>query len=411
MKKYFLAAFFVLVIALPVGAQTSREQLRELERQRQAAGQQVSEQANILAGTEYAMSEIVAEMQRMDQQIIDANEDLDAIRYDLLVTEIRIEEAEADLEIARAERDAQTEILRGRLRVMHEQGTVGLLEVLFQAESIEDFFVRREFIRVGAQFDRDLLERLQASENRVAANVRELSRSRALIHELQAEAELAVAEVERRMDAQAVFLNALHADAERQAEFLAILEEEQHRINIEFGIVQQRVRAEEAEAARIRREAEERRLAEAAAARAAARQEELSELNSFDDFAWPLAVRGTISSPFGNREDPFTRATDFHTGIDISAPGGTRINAAEAGVVRFAGWGVGWGNWIIIDHADGYSTMYAHNTRNHVREGQRVTRGQHIADVGSTGRSTGNHLHFEVRVNGQHVDPMRYFSR
>jgi murein DD-endopeptidase MepM/ murein hydrolase activator NlpD len=216
--------------------------------------------------------------------------------------------------------------------------------------------------------------------------------------------------IEDQIEVQQEFFMLLHADAERQAEFLAIMEEEAHAINMEFGVIQQRYRAEvAAEQARIRAE-QEAALQAAAAARQREASERLATLNSFDSFAWPLPGHSNISSPFGNRSDPFTGRTEFHSGIDLPAPAGTRINSAEAGYVRFAGWSASWGNYIIIDHADGYSTLYAHNIRNRVSSGQRVTRGQHIADVGSTGRSTGNHLHFEIRRNGAHLNPMSYFG-
>ena len=100
----------------------------------------------------------------------------------------------------------------------------------------------------------------------------------------------------------------------------------------------------------------------------------------------------------------------MHTGIDVSAPTGTRINAAAEGYVRFVGWMGGYGNTIIIDHGGGYSTLYAHNSRNRVAQGQHVRAGQHIADVGSSGLSTGPHLHFEVRRNNVAVDPMAFFN-
>lgn len=405
-----LALIFVLPI-LPVGAtQATREQLRELERQLAATGQQVSEQENILAGTEFEMSQVLLEMQALDQQIVDAEDTLDAIEFDLLMTELRIAEAEEDLEAARAERDSQMEILRERVRVMHEKGQVGLLEVLFQAESIADFFSRWEYMRTVSQFDRELVARLENSEERIATNVEFLNANRVLILDLQAQVVRARRDIELRMDEREIFFAALYADAERHAEFLAILEEEQRLINIDFGIVQARYQAEVAEEQRRRQAEQDAQRAAAAAAAAQERSVRLATLNSFDDFTWPLAIQGRRTSEFGYRNDPFSGRQAWHSGTDIAAPGGTHIFAAEAGYVRFAGWNAGFGNYIILDHADGYSTLYAHNTRNHVVTGQRVSRGQHIGDVGTTGRSTGNHLHFEIRLNGVHLNPMSYFG-
>jgi murein DD-endopeptidase MepM/ murein hydrolase activator NlpD len=418
-RKKFAALFLAVLVILPLmpifnvtaASQNTRDQLREAERRRAAAGQQVNEQANLLAGTEYEMSRVMLEMQAIDQAITDVQEALEIIEPDLLATELRIEEALEALELARYNMEVQTEILHGRLRLMHEQGNIGLLEVLFQAESISDFFNRWEHIRVMTQFDRELLANMEETELQISSNYDDLRRARVLIMDLRQQEVLAEQAIQHQMEERHQFFALLHEDAERQAEFLAIMEEEAHAINIEFNIVQNRYRAEVAEQERIRREAAEARRREEAAARAAEQANRLATLNSFESFAWPLAIQGQFSSPFGNRPSPFNSARqEFHTGIDIAAPANTRINAAEAGYVRLSGWSASWGNWIIIDHANGYSTMYAHNTRNRVTEGQRVTRGQHIADVGTTGMSTGNHLHFEVRVNGTHVDPMRYFG-
>ena len=118
---------------------------------------------------------------------------------------------------------------------------------------------------------------------------------------------------------------------------------------------------------------------------------------------WP--VSGKISSGFGWRRGPFGGGSEHHDGIDIPARTGTHIHAAGGGTVTFSGWRNGHGNTVIIDHGDGMSTLYAHNSRNVVAVGQHVSRGDVIAHVGSTGRSTGPHLHFEVHVNGRPVNP------
>ena len=125
---------------------------------------------------------------------------------------------------------------------------------------------------------------------------------------------------------------------------------------------------------------------------------------------WPTPGHYLITSPFGNRRDPFTGVIRMHNGIDIGAPFGVPIVAVANGVVTFVGYDAGgFGNWIIIDHQNGFQTWYAHNSRNRVRIGDRVTQGQHIADVGSTGSSTGPHLHFELWVDGARVDPLQFF--
>lgn len=122
--------------------------------------------------------------------------------------------------------------------------------------------------------------------------------------------------------------------------------------------------------------------------------------------AWP--VSGTITSPFGYRQNPFGGGMEFHQGLDIAAPMGTTITAASGGTVIQAGWFGGYGNYIVIDHGGGMSTGYGHCSQIFVSVGQKVQKGQAIGAVGSTGASTGPHVHFEVRINGKPVDPAAY---
>ena len=121
-----------------------------------------------------------------------------------------------------------------------------------------------------------------------------------------------------------------------------------------------------------------------------------------------LPVKGWLSTPFGYRTSPFTGAREFHEGIDVAAGSGTPIRATAAGTVRFAG-GLGtYGNVVVVDHGYGFTTLYAHNSANRVRSWQHVDRGEVIAYVGSTGRTTGPHVHYEVHVQGVPADPLRY---
>lgn len=129
-----------------------------------------------------------------------------------------------------------------------------------------------------------------------------------------------------------------------------------------------------------------------------------------EGFAWPLpsASPGRVSSDFGHRSDPLAGGRAHHSGLDLAAPEGTPVLAVKGGVVRRAGDAGGYGNLVEIDHGDGVSTRYAHQAELRVAPGQRVEAGEIIGTVGSTGRSTGPHLHLEVRVDGEAVDPDRY---
>lgn len=127
--------------------------------------------------------------------------------------------------------------------------------------------------------------------------------------------------------------------------------------------------------------------------------------------AFPTVKDSSITSRFGWRIHPITRKRKFHAGIDFGAPTGTPIYAYQAGLVEFAGWKSGYGKAVIINHGAGFSTLYGHASKLSVRKGERVAPGHIIGSIGSTGMSTGPHLHFEVRVNNKPVNPHPYLQR
>ncbi|MCL2217293.1 MAG: peptidoglycan DD-metalloendopeptidase family protein [Defluviitaleaceae bacterium] len=408
MKKVaFLILMFTVLVSLmpglPVGAtQATRDRLRELEQQRREAGRHVRDTRDLLVGTQHEMSELMAEMQRLDQQLMDAEERLEDIEISLLLTEIRIAETNSALDAAQEERDLQYEVFRARLRAMYMQGPTGWLEVLLDATSIGDFFMRLEAVQTIAQFDRDMMARLEDAEVQIAANVETLFREQLIIYDLKFLEEAVRAELQAALDEREIWLYSLAENAEQLAAVLAILEDEQRALDAEYGTYRARY---------------EREAAAAAAQRAReAWDANLARLNNFDgQFMWPIPTHGRISSGFGMRFHPILRVNRMHTGIDVGAPTGTHLYAAADGYVRLAGWSGGYGLTVIIDHGRGpsghmYSTLYAHNSRNHVVQGQRVNRGDLIAYVGSTGMSTGPHLHFEVRRNNVAIDPMQFFE-
>jgi len=139
-------------------------------------------------------------------------------------------------------------------------------------------------------------------------------------------------------------------------------------------------------------------------------KEETSDTNMEVPTTWTAPVEGRLSSTFGKRADPFTQATGFHRGVDIAARAGTPIRAAQTGTVVFSGHLSGYGNTIILEHAGGYRTLYGHASRNLVREGEAISAEQVIGEVGSSGRSTGTHLHFELQKSGERLDPKEFLS-
>ena len=404
-----LLVFATFITVMPIAeidaSAEIRRQLNQLQQERNQIRTQVRDAENALTDMRGEINDLLEVIRAYSQRTMDLSADLAEIELTLNETELLISYYEIMLEQASADRDAHELLFRERIRAMHEQGPVGYLEVLLQATSFTDFLVRLEHVRTIAQFDQSVLDNMIVAEARVAETVDELNSLRPSLVRLQNEHETAIVALEEAIEEQNVVLLAMQED-EAQAALLYELERESERQILELmGAVEVRLRAAEAEEARVRREAEIRRQQEAA-------NQRLASLNDFNgQFAWPIPTHSHISSPFGPRRSPISGRQEHHSGIDIPAPAGTRINAAADGYVRLSGWNGGFGQTVIIDHGNGYSTLYAHNSRNRVQVGQRVTRGQHIADVGTTGMSTGNHLHFEIRRNGTPVNPMPYFGR
>jgi murein DD-endopeptidase MepM/ murein hydrolase activator NlpD len=136
---------------------------------------------------------------------------------------------------------------------------------------------------------------------------------------------------------------------------------------------------------------------------------EQKDIHLATPLGWPVA--GTISSPYGYRNHPVREERKFHTGVDLSVPSGSEVKATADGIVSFAGWTENSGIVVVVEHGHGFSTAYAHNRKALVRVGQRIARGEVIATSGSTGVSTGPHVHYEIWRNGRHADPVGYLAR
>ena len=412
-NKKFLAiimALLALVLFMPVAeiAASSadlRRQIREIEQRRDAARQDVRQSQNLLAGIESGIDELLNIMREYAHRMEVALEHLEVVQLELLYNEMQMMYAQIELDLAREERELQDQIFRARLRAMHEQGPVGYLEVLLHSASFMDMLVGFEHVRSIARHDQEVLTNRVAAEERFEDAVEDLARLHRDLEVLAAQYDERIQTLEQIEKEQTATLMALHEDQENAAALLMMEEAHLIAIGAELSGVQaqyQRALAEEARQLAIRQQQQ----------RTAANAALLAERNNnfTGPFIWPIPTHHRVSSYFGSRPNPFNRrVTQHHSGIDIPAPTGTRINAAYGGTVVLSGWSGGYGLTVIIDHGGGYRTLYAHNIRNRVAVGDQVRQGQHIADVGSTGNSTGPHLHFEIIRNGTAVNPRIYF--
>lgn len=396
-KKYLLPKIVTSILAVfmiftAVDGVALGRNLTELNRQRQEARDQASEMRAILAEAQAERRDTEAEIIMLDIELMEVSSGLFFAEEALEITLERLAEAEMELEQAEADREARFEILRGRLRFMHQNGNLSYIDLLLGSQNLTDFLNNREHFRRIIEHDNNMVVELIELEEKIVA-VRDEIREQALALEtLTQDLEIAIAALEETLAEREARLQALDDDETHARSMVAAAEATERE-------VQAHIAAAEAEANRIR--AEQRNLQ--------ARSGNVS-VNTNAHMAWPVALAPHINSDYGWRQRPIGRGSEFHTGIDMRAPMNTPILAAEDGVVTTSGWMSGYGNTVIIDHGGGISTLYAHNTANLVRVGQFVTRGEQIARAGTTGNSTGSHLHFEVRVNGRHQDPAPFLG-
>lgn len=385
-----------------------------------------------------------AYVENMDKQYLELMYSIEELEAEIAEQEEKLAETQELLAQVKAQEAEQYDTMKKRIKYLYENGEIGFLDVLFGNGSLTDMLNEMEYRAAITEYDNGLLERYNATKLQVQATEKLLTARLEELNALKEGREFELAQLEELIQAKAAELEALAASIGVDEEMLYMYWdeivtmgadiEELERLEEERIAEEERKRKEEEE--RLRREEEERKRKEEEERKRQEEElrkiqeeearkrreeelrqqatEELKYNQDIENMLWPVPMSGRITSDYGYRSAPVAGASTFHQGIDIGVGNLSRADrgvvAALAGTVIETGYSVSGGNYIYIDHGNGLVTRYLHAYKIYVKEGQYVERGEEIMEAGTTGYSSGPHLHFGVWVNGVSVDPLLYID-
>ncbi len=369
-----IVVFLMIMICFPLSLYGSKVDTKKKELDHVKGS--IKESKQQLEMTKKEKEKIENELKSLDQTIVAVEQQLNDINGQLDMKEEELEQSEQDLQTAIEERQDQYDRGKERIESMYKNQKIGYIQVIFTSKSFGEMLNRMEYIRKIAEYDQTTLERIQEKQAEVEVRTEKLEREKQAIALLQKEQTGVKGQLEATRQQKDVILAQLARDEEKlQAQI-------KDMIQISSDLEKE-----------IKKLTQESKLK-----------------YTGGKFLWPVPGFYRISSDYNPRNSPISGRYEFHTGIDIPASFGQPVVAAAGGQVITAGWVNGFGNTVMIDHGSGYVTLYGHNSSVTVSRGQTVERGSQIARIGSTGYSTGNHCHFEVRLNGAHKNPHNYLK-
>lgn len=349
----------------------------ELEQKRVELKEKISEAGINLENINIELTENLEAINKLDQEIYDYEEQINSINSNLANIEKQMKEAESYLETIEKEYNKRKELLERRLTYTYEAGPTRYLDVLLNSKDIVDFITNYYLIGEIVQYDKDLLDSIEKQKKQIEQINENLVISKNNLKIAKNEQKKITIALENSKTVKNSYINKL---TNEEIEIKKELETYQNELDlVELEIL---MGAMESGGTRY----------------------------VGGTFAWPAPGYYTITSPYGMRIHPVLKLYRNHSGMDIGAPKGSYAVAANDGIVTKSTYSYSYGNMVMIDHGGGVTTLYAHGSELIAKVGDVVKRGDAIMKVGSTGWSTGPHLHFEIRINGQTIDPYPYVT-
>lgn len=350
----------------------------ELEKQKEDVENKLEEANTQLEYVQDELSDTMLKVQETEDKILKYQKEVDELGEKMETLQKSIDESTAKLEIASQNYEEKSDLLAKRLVAMYEAGDTQYLDVLLKSNSITEFISRYYIIKEVAEYDSILINEVEQEKNNIETTKQKLENEQAEIKIIKAKNEQTTIVLSNMKTLQKSYISKLSENEKKLQKQITEYKNDQAEI--------------------------ERQI--------------LLATNVIDpdiqytggEMLWPVAISGTvITSDYGVREHPIQGIVKEHTGIDIgNTPTGTPVVAAADGVVTYAGWLGGYGNCVMINHGEGVVTLYGHGNKILTSVNKEVKQGETIMEVGSTGNSTGPHLHFEVRVNGTCTSPWQF---
>ncbi|NDL67652.1 murein hydrolase activator EnvC family protein [Anaerotalea alkaliphila] len=373
MKK--LTGLVLLVLVLAVwGSMTMQaaSTIKELEKQQNELKQNIQSGENTVKAIEGQITDINQNINQIESQMHSVSATIGKLDKDLASKEKEVLSNEARIADLEQRQETYYRQARERIQVMYEYGSTEYIEVLLSSQDATDFFTRMEYLNRILEFDSSLFSEMEAVRDELLETKAKIEREQKQLESMKLQQEKERQNMEVLVKAKSSEMRKIEQSKEALLKEIQMWKDEQKSLDT-----------------RIKKLIEQSKLTYAG-----------GKVN------WPVPGYYTISSPFGKRIHPVHGYESFHTGVDIPAPGGTKIVAVADGKVIYAGTSPAWGKYILINHGSGWVTQYAHCSQMNVKEGDTVKQGQTIGRVGSTGWSTGNHLHYGVQINGVWVNPL-----
>ena len=390
MKKVHLFVIIILIITsvtykifatniqtnnIDSSVQNNQTNINNLQNKYNEVQEQAEQANNELSGVQTVLSDTMQQIQALNDKIETYQDEINLLNENTTKLRISIEELEPKLAKAQANYNEKKKILEKRLIVLYETNQTTYLDVLLNSKSITDFLSRYFFITQIAEYDSKILEEAELEKTSIEVAKNTLDSQKEKFRAAKDNVEKTAILLENTRVVKNSYINKLTDEEKALQEKIDIFNKQMKELETEIVL--------------------------------------LTTANIGSDyiggpFIWPVPGYTTISSPFGMRVHPITGVYKLHTGTDVPAPKGTNFLAMNSGTVIKAGFNAAYGNMVIIDHGGGIATVYAHGDEVLVSLGQEVKQGEPVLKVGSTGYATGPHAHFEIRINGEYIDPMKY---